>query len=165
MIGEQGVNGHPTVFASAKTFECWAGEPPDDPAGFVGLLNANGVVVVGFHDPEATYVFAVDGGAVFVQWIAAASRDRVNEHLAKRPAAGWKRMAGSYLSEGGEHVLFDSILTASAYTDPNQAVFIGSESGPLQRIVLAEGAYALEEYGIWKPDNETELVLARLVLA
>lgn len=163
MIGSQGVNGHPTIFAPQGTFDAWQGDPPDDPSGFVGLVAAGESTVVVFHDPEATYVYAVANGVMFVQWIAADSNDRVNGHLANLPTTGWKRAQGVYAAGGGEHVLFDSLLTADAYADPAQADFIDGESGRPQRVALAEGSYALEEYGIWKPDNSTELVLARLV--
>jgi len=156
-MSEAGVTGNPSIFASATVFQSWNGKAPASPKAFVGFVKG----LVAFHDPELTLVYPHGNGVVLVQQIAASSNPK--RYLKKLPATGWKSIAGSFSSEGGEHVLFDAMYSAADYADRDQREDIEAESGKPIRITLAKGEYRLDVLGTWKPDDETELMVARLV--
>jgi hypothetical protein len=148
-----GVCGNPTVFAPKTIFDKWdADDEPDAPKGFAGILKRGGGSIVVFHDPEGTHVVAEGKGVLLYQTIFFPGDAAVKKHLKNLPAKGWKKTKGTYASDGGEHVLFDGLL-------------FEEEAGAPIRVKLAKGSYVLEEYGIWKPDTKTELVLTRLIPA
>lgn len=67
-----------------------------------------------FHDPEQTVAFAHDNGVVLLQQIA--TSDSPKRYLKKLPKGGWKAVKGSYVSDGGEHVLFDAMYSQRTTT-------------------------------------------------
>lgn len=150
---------YPAVFAPMSVFKSWNGKAPRPPMSFVA--NQKDKSLLAFHDPELTLVYPHGKGVVFIQQIAASASPM--RYIKKLPANGWKPQPGTYTSAGGEHVLFDSMYSAADYSDREQRDDIEAESGKPMRVELPKGEYRLELFGIWKPDDDTEIVAARLV--
>lgn len=158
-----GVRGNATVLAPATLFETWNGEEPDPPKSFVGIATRSSTPIAVFHDKETSYAIAHGGTILLLQAIYGG--DQLETQLANLPTDKWKRLAGTYTSDGGEHVLFDAMYSADNYADELALEDIEADVGLPVRITIPAGTYALEEYGMWAPATNTEFALTRLVPA
>lgn len=159
----KGVCGNVTVLAPASVFETWNGEEPSRPKGFVGIAEVGGTSLAVFHDKETSYAMPHATRVLLIQSIYGQPPDP--QQLAQLPADKWKPVDGTYTSDGGEHVLFESMYSSEQYADPDMQMDIEAEAGLPVRISIPAGRYALEVYGEWSPATNTEYALARLVPA
>lgn len=157
----KGVCGNVTVLAPTSVFATWNGEEPSRPKGFVGIDASRGMPLAVFHDKENTYAIPHRGAILLLQSIYGGAPDA--QQLAQLPADKWKRLDGSYASDGGEHVLFESMYSSEQYADADMQMDIEAEAGLPIRITIPAGSYALEAYGEWSPATNTEYMLSRLV--
>ncbi len=162
------INGRPIALIRNEGISDWPGgdaarEEFDDVAS---VVEAEGFRLLVLHDPEpTTWVPLKAGGGLLISCVYSEGDDAVARHLKGLPKKGWRRLREPFVTEGGEHLLFDASLRGTDLSDPTMQDFIEGECGGTIRLPLVPGRYPVEIREAWRPDDETELWLVRLVPA
>jgi hypothetical protein len=128
----------------------------------IGEFAGNQVIVL--RDPELTTVVPLELGGVLLVTAIYCDGDRsLDSHLEMLPVGGWNVLSRKFRAAGGTYTLFDGSLSGKQLKDPTLQAKILEEHGGVIQFALAEGAYDVECFGPWDPDEQTSLWLTRVV--
>lgn len=161
------VNGRPSVLLRTEDLPLWPGNalrPDPDPWATVTAFRGHAALVL--RDPELTSAVPLElGGIMFVTAVYCDGDDAVTAHLDALPTSGWETASTQFVTDGSDYSLFDGSLSGAQLADPALERIVHEQHGGVVPVQLPAGTYDVETLGPFRPDQRTELWLARLIRA
>lgn len=162
------IHGRPPLVLRERDLARWPGALPT--AGSDGRLASvaefGEAHMLVLREPQLTTVVPLElGGVLLVTATWCDGDDALTGHLDLLPVAGWEVLPERFRADDERYVLFDGSRSATEIEDPSRPVEALEGRGGLVSFALRPGAYEVETFGPWTPDEQTELWLTRLVRA